>query len=248
MEYQVSEQQVDDIIAQLRKVGFCVIPDVLPEAQVDALHTILETLIHQEAPRTKQPSGHQRVLHLALKHPAFLEPLCHPLVLAVWRKYLGKDMICSGWSANTLWPGCTDLNWHVDHPYWTFDAPYPLALSGHTFFMLDDFTEENGATAGIPGSHIWARLPTLERKWHDDAVLLTGKRGSLIMAEGAWWHTSTPNRTEGMRSALLAKYIRSYCLPQEDMRFQLERMKNPSETIAQLFGANQYKPIRNFPY
>jgi ectoine hydroxylase-related dioxygenase (phytanoyl-CoA dioxygenase family) len=248
MEHEISEQQVDEIIAQIQKVGFCVIPDVLPTPQVEELRSILEAILYLEAGDNKLPSGHQRVLHLALKHEAFLEPLCHPLVLAVWRKYLGKDMICSSWSSNTLWPGCTEIYWHVDHPYWTFEPPYPLALSAHTFFMLDDFTEENGATAAIPGSHARGHLPLLERQWPDDAVLLTGTHGSVIMADGAWWHTSTPNRTQHMRSTLLAKYIRPYCIPQEDMRFQLERLENPGELISYLFGAKQYQSIRGFPY
>jgi ectoine hydroxylase-related dioxygenase (phytanoyl-CoA dioxygenase family) len=100
------------------------------------------------------------VLHILAKDPVFIEALVHPLVLAVWRKYLTEDLICSTFTANTLWPGAVEQYWHADHPYWTLTPPWPtIPLAGQCIWFLDDFTVENGATAGIPGSHRANRLP-----------------------------------------------------------------------------------------
>ncbi len=108
--------------------------------------------------------------------------------------------------------------------------------------MLDDFTEENGATAIVPGSHRHLAMPSDNDKPRDDAEVVTGVRGSVVVAHGAYWHSARPNRTDKPRSTLLAMYIRPCCLTQENMRGQLAEIDNPSPLVSQLMGANQYVP------
>lgn len=235
--------RIETTLEEIREKGFTVVPDLLAPDEVDRLRSAVETIVTAEAESNRHPSGHQRALYIAIKNPIFLEPLCHPFVLAVWRRYLGDDVICSSLSSNTLWPGCTEQYWHVDYPHWTMAEPYPtFPIAAQTLWMLDDFTMENGATAAIPGSHRNDRLPQIGRAWSDDAVILTGKKGSAIMADGAFWHTSRPNHSATSRSALLIKYIRSFCLPQEDMRWQLSQLDDPSPLVRHLLGGNQYRP------
>ena len=246
----IDERQVEALVAELRDVGFAILPGLLPPAIQRGLRRRLYRLLAAERERNLRPSGHQRVLHLAPKDPYFLLTVCHPLVLAVWRRYLGEDMLCSSLSANALWPGSTEQYWHVDHPYWTIAPPYPvdLPLGGQAIWMIDDFTVENGATAGIPGSHRRPRLPDLEGRWSDEAAIFTSPRGSVALMDGALWHTSRPNATAACRGAILVKYIRSFCVTQEDMRAQLAALENPPALVQQLFGTGQYVPTRSFPY
>lgn len=245
----VDGRQVDEIVAAIDKRGYCLVEGVLPAASVDRIREVLERFLHAEKAQNLHPSGHQRVLHLVAKDPIFLEPLIHPLVIATWKRYLSEDLICSTFTANTLWPGSTEQYWHADHPYWTLTSPFPvIPLAGQCIWFLDDFSVENGATAGIPGSHREGRLPSLESRWTDAAEILTGPRGSVIFAHGAWWHTSRPNRTEMSRSALLVTYTHTFCIPQEEMRMQLPHINEPSELVTQLLGGKQYQSRRGFPY
>jgi ectoine hydroxylase-related dioxygenase (phytanoyl-CoA dioxygenase family) len=245
----VSQEQIDRIITEVDERGYCVVEGVLGQKRVNRIRAVLETLLHAEKEQNLHPTGHQRVLHLAAKHPVFLEPLCHPLIIAVWRQYLSADLTCSTFTANALWPQATEQYWHADHPYWTLTPPYPaIPLTGQCIWFLDDFTEENGATAGIPGTHRANHLPELEGRWTDEAEILTGPRGSVIFAHGAWWHTSRPNRTDRLRSALLVTYTHTFCVPQEDMHAQLAHITEPSNLVKQLLGGNQYQPSRGFPY
>lgn len=237
------KNQVGAILKEIRKTGFVVVPNLLSDEEVTALRESLETLVIAEAAAAAPPQNHQRVLYLALKDERFLTPLCHPLVLAVWRSYLGEDMICSSLSSNTVYPGGGQIYWHVDYPHWTMSEPYPtFPLAAQAIWMLDDFTPENGATAAIPKSHRHNYRPRFNDKWVAKATVLTGNKGSVILADGAFWHTSGQNLTGNFRHALLIKYIRSVCLPQEDMRWQLSMIDNPSDTVYQLFGGNQYRP------
>lgn len=246
---QVDAGAVERAVATIREVGFCVIPNVLRRDRCDAIRTALGKLTRAEKQVNLLPSRHQRVMHLLAKDAIFVELLCSPFVLDVWRRYLGPDMICSTMSANVLWPHSTELYWHVDHPYWTMAQPYSTyPLSGQAIWMIDDFTVANGATAGIAGSHKLPHLPALGEEWTDDATILTGARGSVILADGAWWHTSRPNTTSRSRSAVLATYIRSYCVTQEDMRAQLAMLKRPSKLVKHLLGGNQYQARTELPY
>lgn len=245
-----SGREVSRIVRAIRKDGFCVVPNLIPPNQCQKLGRILRRLLRDEKEANLRPNGHQRILHLAMKNPAFLDLVTHPLLLAVWRRYLGEDMICSSLTGNALWPGCTEQYWHVDHPYWTIAQPYPVSppLAAQTIWMIDEFTHENGGTAGIRGSHRRQHLPELGSGWTDEATIFSGRQGSAILIDGALWHTSRPNSTKAIRTAVLVKFIRSFCVPQEDMRMQLAAIERPSEAVEFLFGAKQYIPTRGFPY
>jgi hypothetical protein len=245
----IDPDEVERVIGVISDVGFCVVPALMSPKRCAEVRRVYMQILRTEKSENLHPSGHQRILHLLMKNPIFIDFLCHPFVLAVWRRYLGEDMICSTMTANALWPNSTELYWHVDHPYWTMAQPYPVySLSGQAIWMIDDFTIKNGATAGIKGSHRRSNLPTLEDKWTDDATVVIGCKGSVILADGAWWHTSRPNRTHRTRCAVLTTYIRSYCVTQEDMRMQLEAIIDPSDEVKHLLGGNQYVSRRTLPY
>lgn len=245
----VIDPRIEAVTTALDQRGYYLMEGVISAGDAQELRRALEPILHQERDKNCQPNGHQRVLHLVAKHGIFLGPLTHPLVLRVWRRYLSQDVICSTFTANTLWPGSTEQYWHCDHPYWTLTPPYPaIPLTGQCIWFLDDFTIDNGATAGIPGSHRRNGLPPFRERWSDDAEILEGPAGSVIFAHGAWWHTSRPNKTSRPRSALLVTYTHTFCVPQEAMRLQLDTLSAPTELERQLLGGDQYQPKTNFPY
>jgi ectoine hydroxylase-related dioxygenase (phytanoyl-CoA dioxygenase family) len=249
MKKRVDEQLVERVVDVIREEGFCVVPELIEPARSREIRAVLMRFLKAEKKQHLHKTGHQRVLHLVMKAPIFMELLCHPFVLAVWRRYLAPDIICSTMTANALWPQSTEQYWHVDHPYWTLAQPYPVyPLTGQAIWMIDDFTVRNGATAGIKGSHRRDTLPAIGEAWTDEASILTGRRGSVILADGAWWHTSRPNTSRSTRCAVLTTYIRTHCVPQEDMRVQLAAIRNPSELVKHLLGGNQYVSTRDFPY
>lgn len=243
------DTQIEGILEQIAETGFCVVPDLIPAAQCDRIRARCIELLCQEVEENLHDTGHQRIMHLLMKDAMFESVLRHPFVLAVWRRYLGTDMICSTFSANALWPGSSEQYWHVDHPFWTMAEPYPLfPLAGQCIWMIDDFTIDNGATASIAGSHRRPHLPRLGHDWTDEATILTGTKGSVIFADGAWWHTSRPNRTEDLRIALLNTFIRNFCVTQEDMRMQLAALPDADPEMQHLLGGTQYQPRTRLPY
>jgi ectoine hydroxylase-related dioxygenase (phytanoyl-CoA dioxygenase family) len=236
--------KIESICEQLDTQGYCVVPDVIDGATADRAREILHDLLATESSAAAQQARTQRVGQIAVKHALFLELMCHPLVLAVWQQQLGPDIICSSWSANTIYPGHERIGWHVDYPYWSKQPPWPAGhLAGQTLWMLDDFTEDNGATGIVPGSHRKGYPPDEPHDvWREDGQILTGARGSVVFGDGAWWHTARPNQTTQSRSCLLGMYIMPWFLPQEDMGAQLAELQEPSALVQQLLGARQHRP------
>jgi len=244
------ESVVEGIVAAVDEYGFCVVPAMLPCDQTAQLLTIIDYLREREVRPNKERLGHQRVLHLAAKHPAFVALMCHPLTVAIYEKYLGRDFVCSTWTSNTALPNADLTYWHVDHPYWTIAPPYPVdpPLTAHAIWCLDDFTTDNGATKFIPGSHRIPRLPEHNGNYDCEGVSVEASAGSLIVAHGAAWHSAGRNRTEKPRTAIFGRFARSFIIPQEDMKSQLAAIENPSSLVERLLGKNQYAPQGGLPY
>ena len=233
------------IIAELDERGYCVIPSVIAVEEADRIRAILERLLADEADAISREHRTQRVARIAVKHPVFVELMCHPLIVAIWRRYLDPDVICSTWTANTTYPGYDRYGWHPDWPYQRLNQPWPTdRISGQTMWLLNDFSARNGGTGIIPGSHRRGHRPPLETasEWRSDAEILTGVRGSVMVMHGATWHTARPNNSDAARSALLGMYTRPIYVTQEDMRAQLADLDNPSELVRQLMGAHQHQP------
>jgi hypothetical protein len=129
-------------------------------------------------------------------------------------------------------PGMEKYLWHSDFPYHKLDPPWPSGnFTGQTIWMLDDFTVENGATAIAPCSHRKLHPPPEKEKWRDDAEIVTGVRGSVLVAHGAYWIRLDQTRPPIHVPVFWACTFRPCFIPQEDMLGQLAELKNPSETV-----------------
>ena len=236
---------IDSIIAEVDDRGFCVVPNVISIEKADTARSALDALLADEITDQARQARTQRVGQIAVKHPIFLELMCDPFVLAVWQRMLGDDIMCSSWSANTVYPGHEQIGWHSDYPYWSLKPPWPAGnLAGQTVWMLDDYTVENGATAAIPYSHKKGYPPdsATSGEWSEEGEIFTGIRGSVVFAHGAWWHTARPNKSDQKRSCLLGMYLMPWFIPQENMRAQLAQIEEPSELVEQLLCGKQHNP------
>lgn len=238
------------ILENIREDGFCVVHRAIDTDTAARLNAIIEQLREREARDYDHGLEHQRVLALAAKHPAFMELMCHPLAVALFDQMLGADFICSTWTSNTLNPGFDEIYWHVDHPYWTIEPPYPvdLPLTAHAIWCLDDYTHGSGSTLFVPGSHKRPRLPEHNSDHSAEAVAIEAPAGSVIFAHGAIWHSPGRNTSDAARTAVFGRYACSFIIPQEDLRHQLATLKHPSALVRRLMGGDQYIPQRGLPY
>ena len=220
---------------RLRQQGFTVLQHVLNAEEAADVKEILERA-EQSAGRVELHGDlpqQVRVPSILVHHQVFAELLLHPAVLAIVQRLLHDDFRCATWSSNTLLPSMATpaLGWHVDYPYHDISPPWPQdTLSVQVLWLLDNFTEHNGATMFLPDSHSWLRQPDYDFSTPQQSQLLLAPAGSVLIAHGAWWHRQTPNLSPLSRSALLASFCRAFVVPKADMEGQLMEMQTSALT------------------
>ncbi|WP_458526261.1 phytanoyl-CoA dioxygenase family protein [Onishia taeanensis] len=110
--------------------------------------------------------------------------------------------------------------------------------------MLDDFTEENGATQILSGSHHREEEPSKE-DFEANCETLKGDAGSVVLFNSYLWHRGGVNRTGQTRVALTSGFTRPFIKPQVDYARMLGEHygKELSEMTRQLYGYNSRVPL-----
>jgi len=104
----------------------------------------------------------------------------------------------------SIGPGSKAQSIHRDQ--WAFDFfPFPQGyeVQCNTLWALTDFTEENGATRIIPGSH---RFEDKQRFGVEDTEPAEMEAGSVLFYTGAVYHGGGANRSDTTRVGINVTY------------------------------------------
>ncbi len=157
-------------------------------------------------------SQNQRVFHLFNLDPVFVEIVRHPEALRFVQQQLGEDFLISNFSANITSPGNQRMQLHADQGY--VPGPWPARpLACNVAWLLDDFTEENGGTCFVPGSHLLGHGP--DPADPHQTIAIEAPAGSLLVMDGRVWHQTGENRSlDCQRAALFGYYVQRWIRPQ----------------------------------
>ena len=157
----------------------------------------------------------ERVYALLAKSPACAELVEHPLALGLANSFLCPDYLLSAALAINVHGGETPQNFHVDDN--PAGAPQTAAREMwglSTIWVFDEFTETNGATEVIPGSHRWGP----ERRPKDnEAVKVKAEAGSVLIFAGNLLHRGGANRGQSIRLAITIQYCQPWLRTIENM-------------------------------
>lgn len=224
------KQQLDD-------VGFVLLRGVLTADQVAAFNARLDELLIEEGDAAgrelHQEPGTQRLADLINKDALFDNCFTHPRVLAAVRYVLGDFKLSELCSRFTM-PGEGLQPLHVDGNR-PVDAPGEYSVC-NTFWLLDDFTPENGPTRVVPGTHRSGRGPDVAdpKAAHADEVRVLAPAGTVVIFNSHLWHGGTTNTTDKRRRAISAFYCR------RDHTSGLQNRSLHAETVARLNEATRY--------
>jgi ectoine hydroxylase-related dioxygenase (phytanoyl-CoA dioxygenase family) len=94
----------------------------------------------------------------------------------------------------------------------------PIACA-NVMWMVTDFTEENGATRLVPGSHLSGRQPDPTVPHPVSTVAATGPAGTAFAFDARLWHGASANHRPRLRGVVeLRAYRRPRCRVQRRRR------------------------------
>lgn len=210
--------------AALDRDGYLVLPEILSPAQIAAARERMDEILAEEGDRAglevHQEAGTERLADLVNKGSVFDVTFTHPRVLAGIAHVLQGDLRLSSLNARFAKPGEGLQGLHAD--WGRLENPDEFQVC-NSIWLLDDFTERNGATRVVPGSHRFgSRLPSDEMDDpsapHPQERLLLAPAGTVVVFNSHTWHGGTLNRTDARRRAMHAYYCRRHVPQQLDQR------------------------------
>jgi ectoine hydroxylase-related dioxygenase (phytanoyl-CoA dioxygenase family) len=155
---------------------------------------------------------------------------------------LDQGCLISSLSSINIGPGETAQPIHADDQLIPIPKPHPPTVC-NTMWALTDFTEANGATRIIPGSHLRDHDPDYGAPY--DSVAAEMPRGSVLVWHGSLWHGGGGNTTPEPRVGIAMNYCAGYIRQQENQQLGLAREKVAtfSPRLQQLVGYGTYNML-----
>ena len=242
----------DDDIESLDRNGFLRVENALTPEQVEVQRRRVYELIEMEGEdaglEVHKEEGADRLGDLVNKDDIFDICFTHPKLLASIRHIVGGDFRMGALNARNVHPGYGHQAFHQDSGKPGSPGNYEYVNS---IYFLVDFTEENGPTRVVPGSHSRGELaseamddPTDE---HPDEVHLTGKAGTAYIFNAHLWHGGTINRSDGNRPAVFAYFGRRDVPPYIDQRKYIrpetyDRLGAAAKYVLDVQGVEDFTP------
>ena len=201
--------------------GYLHLGRILSDSQLASIRNKIEELLEMEgadagkelmdSPYIRHPkeTGADRLADLVNKGPEFDVFYTHPKVLAAISHVLGINFKLSSLNSRAAKPGAGLQKLHVDWHESVAVQDYKVCNS---IWLLDDFSQENGATRVVPGTHLLASLPqeVMEDPMapHPDQVIIEAPAGSVVIFNSHTWHGGTTNHTLKPRRAIHSYFCR----------------------------------------
>lgn len=202
----VASHHIDEIHEQ----GFTVVPDVIDAAQVAALKSAVSSALEADA----DEHGHEPaklpyfVVELLHRDPVFGELLDNPVLHEVLDAVLGPDSLLYCMSTANM-PPATHIPACDIHTDQTFFIPGGYCARVMMTLALDDFTEHNGATFHLPGSHHLEERPS-DEDFFARAVRVERKAGDAVFFNCRNWHAGALNHTDTERFGISLQAARPF--------------------------------------
>ncbi len=238
----IPEEVTDKDMSIIEEVGYIIIPDVLSEADIKAIKEEAERLIGPVGRNSFEGKLTQRLYASLEKTRAFDRLVDHPRILAILDRLFQPNYLLSQCQVINILPGEVAQALHPDDGFYSVPRPRP-EFGAATIWAIDDFTEKNGATRVIPGSHKW----TTERfpEETDNILPAVMKAGSVVFYPGTFWHGGGANKSDASRMAITCQYCQPYLRPQENFFLSIskETVKAVSEDIRRMLGYSIHPPF-----
>ncbi len=231
---------------EIRESGFTVLEDVIPLDFIDELVEDLDRLAHDLAakPSANSFEGAKtlRIYNLLAYGHLWEEVPVFPAVLEVVEAVLDDGCLVSSLSSIAIGPDQTPQPIHADDQLIPLPKPH-VPIICNTMWALTDFTELNGATRIIPGSHTRDHSPEYGAEY--DSIPAVMRKGSVLVWDGSLWHGGGQNSTRKTRIGVAMNYCAGWVRQQENQQLglDLDTVSQFSPQLQRLCGFEVYKGL-----
>ena len=232
--------------ARIDRDGYTVLERVIEPELVDALTDDLDRLeaFYGITPSDNEFEGSHTVrLYNLLALGRLYEAIpVHPNVLPIVDRVLDAGCLVSSLSSIAIGPGESAQPIHADDQLIPLTKPHVPTVC-NTMWALTDFTEANGATRVIPGSHLRDHNPDYGAAY--DSVAAEMPAGSVLVWHGSLWHGGGANTTDERRVGIAMNYCAGWIRQQENQQLGIPRevAARFSPRLRQLCGYGVYNGL-----
>jgi ectoine hydroxylase-related dioxygenase (phytanoyl-CoA dioxygenase family) len=233
-------------VERLDRDGYTIVHDAFDMATADALMHDIDRLEHAldigMGRNGFEGRATTRVYNLLALGELYAQVPVHPVVLGLMQSMLGRGCLVSSLSSITIHPGEIAQPIHADDQVIPIPKPH-RAVTANSMWAITDFTEPNGATRVIPGSHRADHSPDYGS--HYDSVCAEMPRGSILVWDGGLWHGGGANTTGERRRGLAMNYCAGYIRQQENQQLgiPLDVVRTFTPELQELCGFGVYNGL-----
>jgi len=240
----MSTGELNQHLTKLDSNGYTVVEDAIDADLLSELKTALAEVEATHdigyAPTTFEGLRTVRIYNLLALHRSFEKVPVSPMVLPIMEKILDPELQVSSLSAICPGPGQQAQPLHADTNMIPLPRPHiPIAMN--SMWALSDFTEANGATRIVPGSHRFDHDPIYDQRYDTQCAEMAA--GSILVWHSTLWHGGGTNTTQERRDGLACYYCAGWLRQQENQQLGVpwERLANFDRRLQELCGFSVYK-------
>lgn len=243
MDAAIAHFDVDAHEAAMRRDGYTVIQNLLDADGLAGFRAALAPFMGAHHGRNDfEGFKTERVYTLVARAPVFQDIAADPRILALIGRFLQPNFLLSASHVISLEPGETAQQVHSDDSFYRQKRPRaPIGIS--VIGAIDAFTQANGATEIIPGSHLWGEPGEAGRPndMAEIAKMLTPMEipaGAALVFMGTLLHRGGANTTDRPRLAFTHQYCEPWARPQENFWLSVprEQVREMAPEVQTLLG------------
>lgn len=191
------------------------------------------------------PGKTKRITALVARSETFRTFVTHPLMRSACDAILKPNCVhyqVHATAALKIGPGAREQVLHREEdPYQFFKVPRPRMIVA-SMWAITDFTEVNGGTKIVPGSHLW---PAERVARPDEVVAAAMPAGSVLLWMGGTLHGAGANRTDEWRYGVFLSYSLGWLRQEENQYIDVpgEIARTLSKEVRELVGYRMHLGI-----
>jgi ectoine hydroxylase-related dioxygenase (phytanoyl-CoA dioxygenase family) len=246
IERTILANESDKNIERLERDGYFIIESVIRHELLCELRSLLDKAWEKQVALygedlLKKIGDWGQIRGLVLESDQFLNLVVHPEIMDIVNRTTGPTSILHLQNGIVSHPNITH-NQARFHRDFAKDFIASKILSINALIAIDDFTENNGGTWIVPGSHKVERMPS-DSYLQEQSIQVSIPAGGILFFDSLLWHKGGVNHSTSPRRAINQQYTRPFIKQQLDYPRMIQDRIDIETKMAQTLGCWSIPPI-----